>query len=47
MAAKNRTVVLEGTGQALYPAIRSEDGNSYGDESKVMARTIDGRLEVS
>ena len=44
---KSRTVVLEGTGQALYPAIRFEDGSWYRDESKVMARTIrDGRLEL-
>ena len=42
---KNRTVVLEGTGQPLYPAIRFEDGSWYRDESKEMARTIrEGRL---
>jgi hypothetical protein len=42
---KNRAVVLEGTGQALYPAIRFEDGSWYRDESKEMARTIgEGRL---
>ena len=42
---RNRTVVLEGTGQSLYPAIRFEDGSWYREESKEMARTIsEGRL---
>ena len=42
---KNRTVVLEGTGQSLYPAIRFENGSWYREESKEMARTIsEGRL---
>jgi hypothetical protein len=42
---KKRTAVLEGTGQALYPAIEFEDGSWYREESKDMERTIrDGRL---
>lgn len=42
---KNRTVVIDGTGQSLYPAIEFEDGSWYRAESKEMARTIsDGRL---
>jgi hypothetical protein len=42
---KNRTVVVEGTGQSLYPAIQFEDGSWYREESKEMARTIrEGRL---
>ena len=42
---KNRTAVLEGTGQPLYPDIRFEDGSWYREESQVMARTIsEGRL---
>jgi hypothetical protein len=42
---KNRTTVIEGTGQASYPAIRFEDGSWYRDESAEMARTIrEGRL---
>jgi hypothetical protein len=42
---KNRAVVIEGTGQQLYPAIRFEDGSWYREESKEMARTIrEGRL---
>jgi hypothetical protein len=42
---RNRTTVIEGTGQALYPAIRFEDGTWYRDESKEMARAIrDGRF---
>jgi hypothetical protein len=37
--------VLEGTGQALYPAIEFEDGSWYREESKDMERAIrDGRL---
>jgi hypothetical protein len=42
---KNRTAVIDGTGQALYPAIRFEDGSWYREESNQMARTISaGRL---
>jgi hypothetical protein len=42
---KNRTAVLGGTGQALYPAIEFEDGSWYREESKDMEQTIrDGRL---
>ena len=42
---KNRTAVIAGTGQPLYPAIQFEDGSWYREESKDMARTIsDGRL---
>jgi hypothetical protein len=42
---KNRAVVIEGTGQPLYPAIRFEDGTWYRAESKEMARVIgEGRL---
>ncbi len=42
---KKRTVVIEGTGQPLYPAIRFADGSWYREESKEMARTInEGRL---
>jgi hypothetical protein len=42
---KNRTVVIEGTGQPLYPAIRFDDGSWYREESKDMVRTIsEGRL---
>ena len=42
---KNRSVVIEGTGQPFYPAIRFEDGSWYREESKDMARTIsEGRL---
>jgi len=36
---KNRTAMIEGTGQPLYPAIRFEDGSWYREESKEMART--------
>jgi RimJ/RimL family protein N-acetyltransferase len=40
-----RAVVIEGTGQPLYPAVRFADGSWYREESKDMARTIaDGRL---
>jgi hypothetical protein len=43
---KKRSAVLEGTGQALYPAIEFEDGTWYREESKEMVRTIrEGRLE--
>ena len=42
---ENRTVVFEGTGQTLYPAIRFADGSWYREESREMARTIsEGRL---
>ncbi len=42
---KKRTAVLEGTGQALYPAIEFADGSWYREESKEMEQTIrDGRL---
>ena len=42
---KNRTAMIEGTGQPLYPATRFEDGSWYREESKEMARTIsEGRL---
>jgi hypothetical protein len=42
---KNRTAVIEGTGQALYPAIQFEDGSWYRKESKEMERTIrEGKL---
>jgi len=40
-----RTVLIEGTGQKLYPAIQFEDGTWYREESKDMERTIrEGRL---
>ncbi len=42
---KKRTAVIEGTGQALYPAIEFEDGSWYREESKDMEKTIrEGRL---
>ena len=42
---KNRTAVIEGTGQPLYPAIEFENGTWYREESKAMEQTIrDGRL---
>lgn len=42
---KNRTALIEGTRQPLYPAIRFEDGSWYREESKEMARTVrEGRL---
>jgi hypothetical protein len=42
---KNRTAVIEGTGQPLYPAIEFEDGSWYHAESKEMEREIrEGRL---
>jgi hypothetical protein len=41
---KNRAAVIAGTGQALYPAIRFEDGSWYREESKEMARAISGGL---
>ena len=42
---KGRTAVIEGTGQALYPALEFDDGSWYRQESKEMARAIrEGRL---
>jgi hypothetical protein len=42
---KSRTAVIDGTGQALYPAIEFEDGSWYREQSKDMEQTIrDGRL---
>ena len=42
---KKRTTMLEGTGQALYPAIQFEDGSWYREQSKDMVQTIrEGRL---
>ena len=42
---KRRAVVIEGTGQPLYPAIQFEDGSWYREESEEMERTIrEGRL---
>jgi hypothetical protein len=44
----NRSTVIEGTGQPLYPAIRLEDGSWYREESKDMALAIRaGRLHGS
>jgi hypothetical protein len=37
---KNRTAVIEGTGQPLYPAIQFEDGSWYREQSKDMEQTI-------
>ena len=40
-----RTTLIEGTGQALYPAIQFEDGSWYREQSADMERTIrEGRL---
>ena len=45
MAAEERALVIEGTGQPLYPALRFDDGEWFRDESRTMAHTIrDGRL---
>jgi hypothetical protein len=42
---RNRTAVIGGTGQRLYPAIEFDDGSWYREESREMARTIrEGRL---
>jgi hypothetical protein len=42
---KNRTAVIAGTGQPLYPAIEFEDGSWYREQSKDMERTIrEGKL---
>ncbi len=44
-ARKSRTAVIEGTGQALYPAIQFEDGSWYREQSKDMERVIrEGKL---
>jgi hypothetical protein len=41
----NRTAVIDGTGQPLYPAIEFANDSWYRDESREMARTIrEGRL---
>jgi hypothetical protein len=41
-----RTLLEEGTGQRLYPAIQFEDGSWYREQSKDMERTIrEGRLD--
>jgi len=37
---KNRTAVIEGTGQSSYPAIQFEDGSWYREQSKEMEQTI-------
>jgi hypothetical protein len=42
---KNRVAVIEGTGQAQYPAIEFENGTWYREQSSEMERTIrEGRL---
>ena len=42
---KKRTTLIEGTGQASYPAIQFEDGSWYREESSEMAKTIrEGKL---
>jgi hypothetical protein len=42
---KERAAVIEGTGQASYPAIEFEDGTWYREQSSEMERTIrEGRL---
>ena len=42
---KQRTAVLEVSGQDKFPVIRFEDGSVYREESKDMAATIDaGKL---
>jgi hypothetical protein len=42
---KSRTAVIEGTGQALYPAIQFEDGSWYREQSNDMVRRIrEGKL---
>ncbi len=41
-----RTLIAEGTGQNLYPAIQFEDGSWYREESAEMERAIRaGRLD--
>jgi glutathione S-transferase len=43
---KKRVAVIEGTGQAQYPAIEFEDGTWYREQSADMERTIrEGRLD--
>ncbi|MGH2972682.1 MAG: hypothetical protein ACRDLE_11275 [Gaiellaceae bacterium] len=39
---KNRTAVIEGTGQPLYPAIEFDNGTWYREQSADMAKTIRG-----
>jgi len=47
MSKRKRTVLVEGTGQTLYPAIELADGTWYREESAAMERTIRaGRLEA-
>jgi len=42
---RERTKLIEGTGQEMYPAIQFEDGSWYREEAKHMERTIrEGRL---
>lgn len=42
---KDRTAVIEGTGQSSYPAIQFENGSWYREQSADMARTIrEGQL---
>ena len=45
---KKRTALIEGTGQALYPAIEFENGSWYREQSGDMVRTIReaGKLPV-
>jgi hypothetical protein len=46
VARGKRSVVLEGTGQRLYPALQFEDGSWCREESKEMERLIrSGRLD--
>ncbi len=40
LSRAKRTAVIEGTGQAQYPAIQLEDGTWYREESKQMAERI-------
>jgi hypothetical protein len=40
LGKKKRTALIEGTGQASYPAIQFEDGSWYREESRDMERTI-------
>ena len=44
-ARSKRTVLIEGTGQKMYPAIQFENGTWHREQSKDMERTIrDGKL---
>jgi hypothetical protein len=46
LSRKQRTAVLEGTGEPSFPAIEFEDGSWYREQSKDMERTIrEGRLD--